>query len=446
MRNSDIFDNYAKIALEKGLFAKATPEELKRKLEENPRMDSLDKSKIESLYNTKLNVPKGMDYKNNIIENAHPKSVIISPSYDKLNGLVENENERQNIIMNIVNKVPNGLLTQRKYAERDLILSLVRVSNYLDNYNKQDLYKLADVCLEQTTNKKITKTAVDPIVTPIVAPIVAGTSLLAGVPIISILIGTAVVIGAIYAYNHLGNINQGFVENHNRLIKEIDDMLDSNTNWGFGYEYKGNFISMLKEFKQKLVSFYEIYKETVPVFEQIDLPRDKTSLIQFVQSKSKVDIVKEAYDKLTKAAMEQLPEILKLSKLFKSEAYKIRNIAEKGLITGWIDKLKFLHGGKAWIPDDFDDVVNALETYNISIGEILKELNNSKSYERKVKEELDSVKSNFEKTYGVSAPGESSTSPQSPQPPSSQSPTLHVKSPKEQLKEDEENLSALLHT
>jgi hypothetical protein len=50
---------------------------------------------IGKLYNTKQKRPEDMDYERNIMEDAHPDSVVISPSYDKLNGLVENENEGQ---------------------------------------------------------------------------------------------------------------------------------------------------------------------------------------------------------------------------------------------------------------------------------------------------------------------------------------------------------------
>ena len=152
MQRSDIFDSFTKIALEKGLIKKATPEELQKKLEENPRADSLDISAIEALYGIKPNTPKDMEYKRNIIEDAHPSAVIVSPSYDKLNGLVENVNERQDILIHIINKVPNGHLTQHKYAEQDLILSLVRLGNHLDNVGKDDLRALADVCLQQTSD------------------------------------------------------------------------------------------------------------------------------------------------------------------------------------------------------------------------------------------------------------------------------------------------------
>lgn len=156
MIRSDIFESFIKIAQKEGLISEADHAEHTEKdfHETNPRHDSLSIEQIGKLYNNKPSLPKDMEYEKNIMEDAHPDSIVISPSYDKLNGLVENENEGQNIRMRIVMKEPDGHLTQRKYAEKQLILSLVRVANELDNQNKEGLRILADTCLEQASIKK----------------------------------------------------------------------------------------------------------------------------------------------------------------------------------------------------------------------------------------------------------------------------------------------------
>src|SRR5579859_2403025 len=99
MRKSEIFESFVKIAQERGLVSQAEkPEHTETDFSEtNPRFDSLTIEQISKLYNTKPAQPKDMEYKRNIMEDAHPDPVVISPSYDKLNGLVENENEGQNI-------------------------------------------------------------------------------------------------------------------------------------------------------------------------------------------------------------------------------------------------------------------------------------------------------------------------------------------------------------
>src|SRR5271169_3804740 len=146
MRNSEIFNEFVKIAQEKGLtsatekgegeheFAEHTEKNL-----DNPRWDSLSIEQIGKLYGTKPSAPKDMQYERNIIEKAHPKPVVFFMSHDKLNSLVENENEGQDARIHISLKEPDGHLTQHKYAEKKLILSLIRLANDLDNRNQEEL-------------------------------------------------------------------------------------------------------------------------------------------------------------------------------------------------------------------------------------------------------------------------------------------------------------------
>lgn len=145
MSDSEIFDNYLKITLENGLSKQAQKKPAKN--------ESSDASTIEALYGIKPNTDKTMEYKNNIMEIAHPNTVILAPSYDKINGLLENNIERQRIMLNIVTKMPNGHLTAKKYAESELVHSLVRVANEMDNKDIDSLRILADTCAAQLTKK-----------------------------------------------------------------------------------------------------------------------------------------------------------------------------------------------------------------------------------------------------------------------------------------------------
>lgn len=148
--NSDIFNAYAKIAEEQGLVSTSEVESDKSKkiLEKNPRTDSLTQERIAKLYNVVTDAPKDMGYKRNMGEVAHKEPVVIAPAYDKLNALVESDNERQDILLHIVNKRTNGLLTQHKYAQDELIRTLVKIANHMDNIDQTDITKLADECLE----------------------------------------------------------------------------------------------------------------------------------------------------------------------------------------------------------------------------------------------------------------------------------------------------------
>jgi hypothetical protein len=152
--NSDIFNSYIELAQKEGLVSLAQDSsDSKKALDKNPRADSLSQERIGELYNVKPNAPKGMEYKRNIGEVAHSKPAIVGPAYDKLNALVESDNERQDILLHIVNKRTNGLLTQHKYAQEEMARALVRIANDMDNRNQDDLRALADECLEGLTKE-----------------------------------------------------------------------------------------------------------------------------------------------------------------------------------------------------------------------------------------------------------------------------------------------------
>lgn len=164
MSRSDIFDNYAKIAEENGLISLAEDEpssqppkpkesaKLKRyKKDSYPRAGSDDISTIEALYGVKPD--DSIKYEFNIMEAAHPKPVVVSPSYDKINGLFENNIERQNIIHNIVMKPVNGNEVNHKYAEKQLMLELIRVANEMDNQGNDEIRIIADDCLDSLKKK-----------------------------------------------------------------------------------------------------------------------------------------------------------------------------------------------------------------------------------------------------------------------------------------------------
>lgn len=156
--SSEIFDAYAKIAIEKGLIKQAKEndplkesKELKSyKNDSYPRMGSDTLEIIEALYKTMPpEQPKSQQYKRNIMEVAHPHKVILTPAYDKMNALIENNNERQRVLLNIVNKPVNGQLTNHKYAQEALATSLIAVANDLDNREMEALRILADECIEE---------------------------------------------------------------------------------------------------------------------------------------------------------------------------------------------------------------------------------------------------------------------------------------------------------
>lgn len=185
---SKIFEAYAKLAEERGLIKQAYPME--------KRVESRQLSDIEILYGVKPNDDDDED----IVEKAHPETVVIAPAYDRMNGIVENVNQRHDIMQYIAQRPPNGLYQQKRFvtAKQDLLESLVRIGFMLDNKGEEDLMKLADSCAERLEKKAI-------------AP-----ALVIG--------GIALTLGLIALINRTDNSPQGVINNAESVIRELEDL------------------------------------------------------------------------------------------------------------------------------------------------------------------------------------------------------------------------------
>jgi len=375
MSKSNIVDNFLKIAQEKALSFKETAEKTKKELEKNPRADSLSIEDIAKLYNVKPDLPKGSQYKRNIYEVAHPSPVVISPSYDKLNGLVENENERQDISLNILmGKEPNGHLTQHKYAEKDLILSLVRVGNDLDNHNQDKLRALADTCLFQVSTKSIYKKGVAPLV---VAGVLSG------------------LIGVLWLQQHMSFINEGFEKNHEKLMDELNDLINSHTMIGFGYDYTPQFQSMLQDFNNKLSNFYNIYLQNKSIILEMEKPKTAKEALE-ISKKSQTNNAIKAFENINNLFNDLLPYLQRIQLNFSNEYFKNLQIEDKGVLQSLIDKTHVLHGGKGLVADDFDDVKRAIPPYIESVQQMLKYIQQASSIEDAVRQQIQDATSKIE--------------------------------------------------
>jgi hypothetical protein len=382
MSKSDIFDSFVKIAQERGLVSKAEkPENTETSFSEtNPRMDSLTIEQISKLYNNKTEAPKDMEYKRNIIEIAHPDSLVIAPSYDKLNGLVENENERQDIMLRIVMKDPDGHLTKRKYARKNLLLSLVRVGNELDSRNNEELRKLADACLVQASEKKIEKLGY-----------------------VAIAAAVAAVLGVLYAKQHLRFHSEGWQNDYAKAIAEIDDLLNANSNWGVGYAYTSQFIQVVNQLKSELNKLNVATMRIVPILDKMQTPRTAEELKAMIDTPETQEAVK-ALDAFKAQMTSSYPFINTVINNFSNEGYKQRAIAQKGFLSSVVDSTEVLHGGAGLVADDFDDVKHALQTLKVDLNNLAKSVQGSESVKQKAQADLTASQTEVSQTFTPQAP------------------------------------------
>lgn len=391
MRKSEIFESFIKIAQEKGLgpktekgdgeheFAEHTEKNL-----DSPRWDSLSIEQIGKLYGTKPKAPKEMEYERNIIEKAHPTPVVFFMSHDKLNSLVENENEGQDARIHITLKEPDGHLTQRKYAEKKLVLSLVRLANDLDNRNQDELRALADICLVQTTNPGIKKSAFPFLVYPIAATI-----------------------GAIYLKNHLPLHSDGFTVDYEKAVGEIDDLLNSNsslqTTVGAGYTYTPQFLQTVNQLKTDLAELNTEVQKAVPILTNLKTPRNADELKALAQQPETHEAVRALND-LNTVMSKIAPFIQQIGRDFSSPTYKQQAIEHKGFLSSMVDAAGVLHGGAGLVADDFDDVRHAIKTLMGDVAGIISELKNSESLRKTAVQELATAQSAVSKMTGLSEP------------------------------------------
>lgn len=377
MNKSEIFDSFVKIAQEKGLISEADHAEHTEKdfHETNPRHDSLSIEQISKLYNNKNKTPKEMEYKKNIMEIAHPAMQVLFPAHDKLNGLVENEMEGQNIRIHISLKEPDGHLVQRKYAEKQLVMSLVRVANDLDNRNQEELCKLADVCLRQSTGLK--KQAFWPLA-----------------------IGIAASVGALYAKQHLRFHSDGWEADYQKAIAEIDDLLNANSNFGVGYTYTPDFLQTVNNLKTRLSSLHTELQKVLPILDKMEMPHDGKELAQLSQTANYQDGVK-ALAEFRAEMQNELPFINKVITDFGNEGYKQRSIQHKGFLSSVVDSTEVLHGGSGLVADDFDDVQHALQTLKVDLKNVVNGLQGAESAKTQAASELEASKSETDSWFNA---------------------------------------------
>lgn len=144
MKRSEVLENYFKIATESGLI-KPSSIEKSADYKDKTRYDSRSFSDIQALYGIDVGE---LEKNKSITEVAHPDTLVVSPSYDLLHGVVENDAQRQEFMRYVATKEPNGNIVQRRYikASEDLLNTLVSIGFEMDSRDEEGLTAVADEC------------------------------------------------------------------------------------------------------------------------------------------------------------------------------------------------------------------------------------------------------------------------------------------------------------
>jgi hypothetical protein len=359
---TDVFDEYAKIAIEQGLISSSDEEQMSKTAEEktNPRYDTKSMSDIEILYHIK---PNGKD--DDVLDKAHPKSVIIAPAYDRVNGLVENLKEQHDIMCGIALKPNNGLLTQHRYVEahRDLLNEVIKVAFMLDKNDENELMVLADSCAERLVKKADTDLGAG--AAGVAGAAVAGVGVAATIGAGVGLAGTAgiaaLVFGAVVGVGALAHwLNQpkarGLKKEIDGTLGEIVDLKPEEK------EHLAPFINKLNSLKDASDSFFNVNGQLTKIFLTISVASNEdekklaiaNNAAQFInsgQDKAAIEINKKVGE-LAGSIANSAPIVLSILKKWdddsQSDSWAVTKLYRENIVdTQYVDvinELKILAG------------------------------------------------------------------------------------------------------
>lgn len=306
---SKMIDEYVKMAEKLGMITKddyvsADFDIVNEKIARDKAMEE----KTLLLYGLK---PEGTEKP--LMDLAHPGVAVVAPAEDRMNGIVENDQQRQDIMTFIANRPSNGKYQQKLFvtAHGELLNTLLKAGNSLDLNGNTELSSFADNCAE-----RLTKTAL---------PVIAWAGIAAA----------AAALGGIAAINYSSNSAQNVATNAQQVLDELEDVKDSLQTRDLDRMSKD--LRALRDFSSRFSSLRKIENLT----------------------KEDVLEAKEKYAKELKIA-QAYKEILALIP-GKIADYKItlKSLRTDKGESDWYEKLKLF--ARIFSPDDVSQIVLALD-------------------------------------------------------------------------------------
>lgn len=330
---SDVFSEYAKIALEQGLISNAEDNDSSKPVKEEKK----ELSNAEVMYGTKHKPIK------ELLEEAHPKTVVMGPSYDRFNGVVENLQQRQNMMVDIALKNPRILQTNTRYvkAQKELIDETIKLGFYLDSLHQESLMRLADAC---TGN--LTKIAVAP---------AAG---IGAVGVVAAIAGIATL--GLAASAHFPQ-SQGIVADLQRLSEELQEAIQDYPNLSQYVEGDYSYINNIEDAAKEIENLNDYLDGVESRFVKGSAIRDKFKKEQYFANLAQ-RIISQGIDKEIERRSNSIIQLLDtiqtqgrdIKRIMKSAPKKYQEKTNETLST----LQKLYH---TVVPSDVADVANIIE-------------------------------------------------------------------------------------
>lgn len=329
----------------------------KKTLKETKRVDSLSADDISKLYNLKVN-KKGR----NIVEEAHPGVLVAFDSYDKLNGVLKNDNQKQDITINIIHRKQHAGLVNEKYAAQSKLLSsLVKSANFLDARDPA-LALYADKIINDFDKQVLQKEAL--------APAAGAAGLFATMPAWSMIAIPAALVGILYWQQHSDAAQLGFVQNTQRMIDEIDDILNDKA-YIVGRTYSDQFKKILNTAKTQISQLWTLYEQVKDKLTTLRQPTSAEELLEISKDLENQELVAKFNDFKNKAVL-CVSYLESLKTNLDDDEFTKMQVDDKGALTKIVDRLKYLSGGSGLFKNDIDDVQTLITPTVDSLKKLVK--------------------------------------------------------------------------
>lgn len=318
---------------------------------------------IDDLYDIDVNKKK-----RNITEEAHPDLKVGFDSYDPVNSVLKNDNQKQDLTINILNRKQHGILVNEIYASKArLIGSLVKTANTLESHDA-GLTLYCDNIIRALDNEKM--------------PDKVAAAQLAVMPFLAIPAG---VVAIMYFQQHLPAFSSGVERDIKNMQAEIKDMLDDSAGSLIGRTYTDSFKSKLNFAYTNLTKIGNAFQFIKQRLSQMILPKNGEELLE-TKDDPKNEQTIQYFDKFTEMSLAMIQYLNKFKVAMQNQDMKEMQIQQKGKLQQLIDDTHILSGRYGLIRDDIDDMIRFVDPLVGSLTKMIETIKQAKEKSNEVVE------------------------------------------------------------
>src|SRR5690606_27049527 len=126
----------------------------------------------------------------------------------------------------------------------------------------------------------------------------------------------------------------GFYGNHDNLVSELNDLVNSNTNFGVGRKYSTQFVQLMQSVIKALNDFKVLYDQNKAL---ISSTKIESASDVFVNQEV-TDKANESLKKLADSAKDILGIVMQLQQKLSDKSFVTDHVMDRGALTNLVDK------------------------------------------------------------------------------------------------------------